>query len=93
MKENKLWNIIKKANDAKRERNDETSENYINKTPTEEQLKDNKSGKKAVALSTIVLLLYVAIVFVFVALFKSVGYIALFVFFLLSQIIFLWLNV
>ncbi len=45
---NGFFEFIKKIHKRRQETTDENSQNFINKNPTEEQLKDNRSGKKAI---------------------------------------------
>lgn len=80
---NKILNFIKKADDLHDKYNNKNSYDYINKTPTEEELKDNKNGKKAVILSTIALALCAVIAFISVLLFDSIGATSLISLFLL----------
>ena len=65
-----FWNFLKNANNVHKETNNKASENYINVNPTEEQLKDNKNGKKAIILSIIACLLLIGFVALIVLLFK-----------------------
>ena len=66
-----FWNFLKKANKVKQETRDEHSENYINNNPTEEQLKDNKNGNIAIALSLIACILLIALVALIVLIFSN----------------------
>lgn len=65
-----FWNFLKNANKVHKETNNKESENYINVNPTEEQLKDNKNGKKAIILSIIACLLLIGFVALIVLFFK-----------------------
>ena len=80
---NKFWEFLKKKEKFEDKYNNENSEDYINKTPTEEELKDNKNGKRAVILSVIALLLCAVVAFCSVLLFDSMGPASLFSLFLL----------
>lgn len=66
-----FWNFLKKVDKIKKETNDENSENYINNNPTEEQLKDNKNGNIAIALSIISCVLLIAIIALIVLMFAN----------------------
>lgn len=68
---NGFWNFLKKTHDAKKDTQNENSENFINNNPTEEQLKDNKNGNIAVVLSVIASILLIAIVAMIVFAFSS----------------------
>ena len=80
---NKFWESLKKVNKLQAKYNNKNSNDYINKTPTEEELKDNSNGKKAVILSTIALFLCIVISIFIVLLFDFIGAIGLFSIFLL----------
>ncbi|MGN1208083.1 MAG: hypothetical protein ACI4TI_01290 [Christensenellales bacterium] len=69
-----FWNFLKKTHEIKQDITDKNSENYINTCPTEEQLKDNKNGNVAIALSLIACVMLIAFVAIIVAIFsKNVG--------------------
>ena len=75
-----FWNFFKKVNKIQQETSDETSENYINNNPTEEQVKDNKNGNVAIALSVITCVLLIAFVALIVFLFSynvALGFLSL----------------
>ena len=66
-----FWNFLKKAHKVNQEIHNEKSENYINSNPTEEQLKDNKNGKIAIALSLISCTLLIALIALIVLIFSN----------------------
>ena len=66
-----FWNFLKKAHKANQEIHNEKSENYINSNPTEEQLKDNKNGNIAIALSLISCILLIALIALIVLIFSN----------------------
>lgn len=66
-----FWNFLTKIHKVKQETNDINSENYINNNPTEEQLKDNKNGHIAIALSLVSCTLLVALVALIVFIFTN----------------------
>lgn len=66
-----FWDFLKKAHKVKQETRDESSENYINNNPTEEQLKDNKNGNFAIVLSIIACILLVGCIALIVAMFSN----------------------
>lgn len=75
-----FWNFFKKVNKIQQETSDETSENYINNNPTEEQVKDNKNGNVAIVLSVITCVLLIAFVALIVFLFSynvALGFLSL----------------
>lgn len=75
-----FWNFFKKVNKIQQETSDETSENYINNNPTEEQAKDNKNGNVAIVLSVITCVLLIAFVALIVFLFSynvALGFLSL----------------
>ena len=75
-----FWNFFKKVNKIQQETSDETSENYINNNPTEEQVKDNKNGNVAIVLSVITCVLLIAFVASIVFLFSynvALGFLSL----------------
>ena len=65
-----FWNFLKKMNKVHHETTDQTSENYINGNPTEEQLKDNKNGRTAMIISIITCILLIGLVALIVILFS-----------------------
>lgn len=80
---NGLWNFFKKIHNRRKEERDETSENYVNTNPTEEQLKDNKNGNMAIVFSVIACILLDVIIGIIVLAFTSNVAIGLFSIFLL----------
>ncbi|MGN1201453.1 MAG: hypothetical protein ACI4R8_04280 [Candidatus Caccovivens sp.] len=66
-----FWNFLKKVHKVKQETRDEKSENYINNNPTEEQLKDNKNGNVAMALSIIACIALIAFIGLIVLIFSN----------------------
>lgn len=80
---NKFWEFLKRKEKLDDKYNNVNSEDYINKTPTEEELKDNKNGKRAVVLSIIALLTCIVVAFCSILLFDSMGPVSLFSLFLL----------
>ena len=64
-------NFLKKAHKFEQEINDKNNENYINRNPTEEQLKDNKNGTIAVILSVFSCVLLIAIIAIIVTIFSN----------------------
>lgn len=75
-----FWNFFKKVNKIQQETSDETSENYINNNPTEDQVKDNKNGNVAIVLSVITCVLLIAFVALIVFLFSynvALGFLSL----------------
>lgn len=75
-----FWNFFKKVNKIQQETSDETSENYINNNPTEEQVKDKKNGNVAIVLSVITCVLLIAFVALIVFLFSynvALGFLSL----------------
>lgn len=68
---NGFWNFLKNIHKADQKTKDVNSENYINSTPTEEQLNDNKNGNKAIILSIISCILLITLIALIVALFAN----------------------
>lgn len=66
-----FWNFLRKAHKVKQETTDKSSENYINNSPTDEQLKDNKNGNIAIALSIISCILIIALIALIVLIFSN----------------------
>ena len=66
-----FWNFLKKAHKVNQEIHNEKSENYINSNPTEEQLKDNKNGNIAIALSLISCTLLIVLIALIVLIFSN----------------------
>lgn len=86
---NGFFNFLKKVHKIKKETMDETSENYINNNPTEEQLKDNKNGNIAIILSIISGILIIALIaFIFLVFSYNVllGILSVFLLFIPARI-------
>ena len=66
-----FWNFLKKAHKVNQETRDEKSENYINNSPTEEQLKDNKNGNLAITFSLISCILLIVLIALIVLIFSN----------------------
>lgn len=66
-----FWNFLKKVHKAEQEIKDESSENYINNNPTDEQLENNKNGNIAIVFSLVSCVLLVALIAFIVSAFSN----------------------
>lgn len=86
---NGFWNFLKKVHKVKQETKDESSENYINTSPTEEQLKDNKNGNIAIILSILACILIIGLIALVVLIFSNnvwFGILSIFLLFIPSRL-------